>query len=88
MVRPTTPADSTDATHVKEYWSMISDDIKHDGYFVHHCWVHVIMPHLHALDCNVRAIYQRTDNCATQYKSRYTMIDISNALEEIGVEEF
>ena len=49
LIRPTTPADETDKSHVKEYWIMISNDIKHDIHFVHHCWVNIIMPQLHAL---------------------------------------
>ena len=49
VVRPTVPADMTNTSHVKEHWIMISNDLKHDADFVHHCLQNVIIPQLHAI---------------------------------------
>ena len=58
--------DMVQDTHVKEYWLIVSVDLKHDVHFVHDNTITIIKPELTKLGCIIKTLHQRTDGCAGQ----------------------
>ena len=68
---------------IQEYFCVISADLQHDQYFVHHVRK-LIQDCLTSIDYDCKNLYEFTDDCAQQYKSRYCFGDISMAPHEQG----
>lgn len=83
--RPALKQDKVDYDHVKEHWLIVSDDLKHDYHFVHNNITLLIIPELKKLGCNITVLHERTDGCASQYKSCHAFGDISRSEAEINV---
>jgi len=86
VTRPTVDTDNSTESHVKEHWRVISDCLNHNYDFVHHCVANVLMPELRALGCVVKVLHQRTDGCASQYKSFNCFGDVSRSREDLDVD--
>ena len=54
---------------IQEYFYVISPDLQHDQYFVHHFWT-LIKQYLTSIDYDCQKMFEFTDGCAQQYKSR------------------
>ena len=57
----------------KEHVFIISDDLGHDNYSVHHVRTLIHNYLLDTVKCNVKKLHEFADGCSAQYKSRHCM---------------
>ena len=75
---------TTDDPHVNtEHFHVISNDEKHDHHFTHYVQ-NQIAEYLRSISCDVDIMHEFCDGCASQYKSRHCLGDLSNSFREFG----
>jgi hypothetical protein len=75
---------TTDDPHViTEHLHVISNDEKHDHHFTHYVQ-NQIAEYLRSISCDVDVMHEFCDGCASQYKSRHCLGDLSNSFREFG----
>jgi hypothetical protein len=60
-----------------------SNDEKHDHHFTHYVQ-NQIAEYLRSISCDVDVMHELCDGCASQYKSRHCLGDLSNSFREFG----
>lgn len=68
---------------VEEHLLVISPDLKHDHHFTHNVQS-LICEYLHSIQYDVKTVHEYTDGCASQYKSRHCVGDISYSKKDFG----
>jgi hypothetical protein len=75
---------TTDYPHViTEHFHVISNDEKHDHHFTHYVQ-NQIAEYLRSISCDVDVMHEFCDRCASQYKIRHCLGDLSNSFREFG----
>lgn len=68
---------------VTEHVFVISPDLKHDHHSVHHCRT-LMAQYSKSIDYKVKVMYEWTEACSAQYKSRHCMGDVSFSETDFG----
>jgi hypothetical protein len=75
---------TTDDPHViTEHFHVISNDEKHDHHFTHYVQ-NQIAEYLRSISCDIDVMHAFCDGCASQYKIRHCLGDLSNSFREFG----
>jgi hypothetical protein len=79
-----TPQSTTGDPHViTEHFHVISNDEKHHHHFTHYVQ-NQIAEYLRSISCDVYVMHEFCNGCASQYKSRHCLGDLSNSFREFG----
>lgn len=80
--------DSTeeDPNIVTEHFFVVSPCQTHDHHFTHTVQT-LIADYLRSINCPVTVMHEFTDGCASQYKSRHCLGDMSHSCRELGYKQ-